>query len=44
MSTEETLIANVEAAFSAGEDARLQAQAIADAMRTAFAEGWPETS
>jgi hypothetical protein len=44
MSTEETLIADVEAAFAAGDDARSQAQSIADAMRTAFAAGWPETS
>ena len=41
---EQELIAAVDAAFSSGEDARAQAQAIADAMRKAFKGGWPENS
>jgi hypothetical protein len=41
---EERLIADVRAAFAASEDPRGQAQAIADAMRSAFKAGWPENS
>ena len=38
------MIANVEAAFATGDDSRSEAQTIADAIRGAFTEGWPETS
>jgi hypothetical protein len=43
-SVEQDLIAAVDAAFTNSEDARGQAQAIADAMREAFKRGWPENS
>ncbi|MDA1035549.1 MAG: hypothetical protein O3B65_01555 [Chloroflexi bacterium] len=42
--TEEQLIAGVQAAFAAGDDSRGQAQAIADHLRQAFVAGWPENS
>ncbi len=42
--TEEQLIADVQSAFAQGDDARGQAQAIADHLRRAFTEGWPESS
>ncbi len=42
--TEEQLIADVQSAFAQGDDARGQAQAIADHLRRAFAAGWPENS
>jgi hypothetical protein len=42
--TEKQLIAAVREAFASSDDARGQAQAIADAMRRAFQQGWPENS
>ena len=41
---EKQLIVGVRAAFAAGNDPRGQAQAIADHLRIAFAEGWPGNS
>ena len=42
--TEEQLIEDVRQAFAGSQDARAQAQAIADHLRRAFTAGWPQNS